>query len=195
MNYRPITDTWICARPKVPYYGAYPAGFLERARALLGVRYYEPVLHVCGGQAREYSALNRGVKPGIPLFGFGPFDMTLDAAGSADYIADVTEVDWVQQMQEHIARRAVPFAAILVDPPYTVEDADHYPPGRELFPSAKQLLADCLQLVPVWHRVGMLHYLWPRPPKTLDVRCVANISVDMGYDNRKRCYSVYERRS
>lgn len=37
MSYRPITDFWILARPKVKYYGAYPSGFLERARALVGV--------------------------------------------------------------------------------------------------------------------------------------------------------------
>ena len=35
MGYRPITDLWFLARPKVKYYGAYPNGFLERARALL----------------------------------------------------------------------------------------------------------------------------------------------------------------
>jgi hypothetical protein len=32
VSYRPITDVWILARPKVKYYGAYPNGFLERAR-------------------------------------------------------------------------------------------------------------------------------------------------------------------
>lgn len=42
MNYRPIGgDRWDLARPKLlgghKYYGAYPAGFLERARALMAV--------------------------------------------------------------------------------------------------------------------------------------------------------------
>lgn len=63
MSYRPITDVWILARPKVKYYGAYPNGFLERARALLGVSPFDPVLHVCGGSAREYPAKPRGFGP------------------------------------------------------------------------------------------------------------------------------------
>ena len=46
MSYRPITDVWILARSKVPYYGAYPAGFLHRARTLLGVDAVGAVLHV-----------------------------------------------------------------------------------------------------------------------------------------------------
>lgn len=197
MTYRPITDTWICARPKVPYYGAYPAGFLERARALLAVRHYEPVLHVCGGQAREYSALNRGVRPGVPLYGFGPFDLTLDAniALEPNYVADVTVPAWVENMEALLARRQVPIAAILADPPYTEDDADHYTTGRNLLPNPQQLLSDCLHLVGQWHRVGFLHYIWPRPPKDLEVKCIAKISVAMGYGNRDRCYSVWERRS
>lgn len=68
-NYRPITDLWFLGRPKVKYWGAYPNGFLERARALLGVTPHDAVLHVCGGKARDYPAKPRG---------FGPNDETLD---------------------------------------------------------------------------------------------------------------------
>jgi len=49
---------WILTRAKlkggVKYYGAYPGGFPERARALLGAIIDEPVLHVCGGVVRHY---------------------------------------------------------------------------------------------------------------------------------------------
>ena len=36
MSYRPITDVMILARSKTKYYGAFPAGFLSRARWELG---------------------------------------------------------------------------------------------------------------------------------------------------------------
>ncbi len=54
MSYRPITDVWILARAKLTgghkLYGAFPGGFGERARDLLGVHIDDPVLHVCGGR-------------------------------------------------------------------------------------------------------------------------------------------------
>ena len=72
MSYRPITDTWILARAKLTggkkYYGAYLGGFPERARALLGCKLTDPVLHVCGGMAKAYPYKR----------GFGPNDRTLD---------------------------------------------------------------------------------------------------------------------
>jgi hypothetical protein len=71
MSYRPITDVWILARPKLSegakYYGSYPAGFLSRARALLGVSMERPVLHVCAGLVRNY-----------PFSGLGRNDRTVD---------------------------------------------------------------------------------------------------------------------
>lgn len=71
MSYRPITDVWFLARAKLKggkkYYGAYLGGFPERARALLGCRLNDPVLHVCGGCARDYPYRR----------GFGPNDRTL----------------------------------------------------------------------------------------------------------------------
>jgi hypothetical protein len=67
MSFRPIADTWILARSKVNRYGAYPSGFLGRARALLGVGAQDEVLHVCGGRVRDY-----------PFSGFGINDETLD---------------------------------------------------------------------------------------------------------------------
>lgn len=171
MGYRPITDTWILARPKVRYHGAYPAGFLERARALLGVT-DEPVLHVCSGRVRDY-----------PYRGFGPNDKTLDLdpALAPDYLAD--------------AREPLPggFCAMLADPPYTDEDADHYVPTHHQLPSPGALLKNMLLAVRPGRRVGILHYVVPRPPKDM-ARFVAVCSVFCGFGNKMRAYSVFERR-
>lgn len=183
MSYRPITDVWILARPKVKYYGAYPNGFLERARALLGVTPLDPVLHVCGGMARQYPAKPRG---------FGPNDRTLD-------LDPTLQPDYVQAATEALPPYRVPgnpiafeWPALIADPPYTEDDAAHYAPGASAFPSANKILRNMLAVVRPGGRVGMLHYVLPQPPNE-GVRFVACIAVIAGYNNRMRVFSVFER--
>lgn len=177
MNYRPITDTWILARPKVKYYGAYPNGFLERARVLLGCSVSEPILHVCGGRSREY--------PGKR--GWGPNDLTLDLDLDLepDFRYDIREPlpgEWADK-----------FRAIIADPPYTEGDADHYAVGRGVFPSATQVLTNCLKGVSKGTKVGILHYVFAAPrPRELG-RLHALITVVTGYDNRLRAFTVFEK--
>jgi hypothetical protein len=174
MSYRPITDVWILARPKVAYHGAFPSGFLSRARELLGVSIFDPVLHVCAGRVRDY-----------PFRGFGPNDRTLDLDPlmAPDFCRD--------------AREALPvmvpdgWPALLVDRPYTREDASRYTPGPDVLPEPNALLRNCLASVRPGGRVGFLDYYLPRPPK--DARFVACVGVVVGYGNRMRCYSVFER--
>ena len=174
MNYRPITDMWILARPRVKYYGAYPNGFLERARALLGVTPFDAVLHVCGGKARDY--------PGKPR-GFGPNDETLDTD------ADLTP-DFLQGAEEAIPAPLNGWPALIADPPYTDADAAHY--TTKTLPRANLLLKNMLTAVRVGGRVGMLHYILPQPPRE-GVKFVACIGVITGYNNRIRVFSVFER--
>ena len=175
MSYRPITDTWILARAKLKggrkYYGAYPGGFPERARVLLGVNINQRVLHVCGGMARYYPYAG----------GFGPNDATLD-------LAEETDPDHFQD-----ARDAFPccFGAYLIDPPYTPDDADKYAPGAGKFPSANQLVKNAIDRLEPGGRVGILHYIWPSPPK--NSRSVAAVSVLVGFNNRVRLFSVFEK--
>lgn len=176
MSYRPITDVWLLARSRVNYYGAYPFGFLERARNLLGVSMHDAVLHVCSGKLRSY-----------PYRGLGPNDKLVDADAemSPDFVCDV--------------RKELPagnWAAILTDPPYSAEDAAHYRPGADIFPEPNHLLKLCLESVRPGGRVGMLHFFAPRPPKQINgypVKLTALVAVLNGYKNRIRCFSVYER--
>jgi hypothetical protein len=106
MSFRPITDVWILARSKVKYFGAYPAGFLSRARDLLAVGNEDQVLHICGGKVRDY-----------PFRGFGPNDVTMDLDRSLrpDIFADAANpLSYELAIAEHPLIQAV-----LADPPYT----------------------------------------------------------------------------
>lgn len=175
MSYRPISDVWLLTRCKyrggAKRYGGYPGGFLERARALLGVGINDPILHVCAGMVRDYPY--RG--------GYGPYDATLDLDPSC-------EPTFLQSCLDPLPRG---YRAILADPPYSAEDAAHYAPGAEAFPSAQSVLRRMLEAVEPGRRVGILHYAAPRPPK--ETRFVANIAVSTGFDNKMRAYAVYER--
>lgn len=202
MSYRPICDVWILARSKTKgpdgksYYGAYPSGFLSRARELLGVTIQDPMLHVCGGASRAY-----------PFRGFGANDYTVD-------LDPRLEPDFLQDVRHGLPSCPVTddrlWPASLADPPYTEADADHYAPGAGVFPSPNKLLRAQLETVRPGGRVGMIHYLWPRPPSVKEgkkrvtgfrdhlervcpVRLVACIGVVVGYGNRMRVYSVFER--
>lgn len=172
-KFRPICDSWILARAKLnngeKFYGAYPGGFLLRARALLGVRMDDPVLHVCGGKARFY-----------PYDGFGPNDRTLD-------LDPALEPDFLQD-----ARDPYPsgFKAVLADPPYSEEDARKYVPGAKAYPPPGLILKLGLQAVGPGGRVGILHYFPPSPPK--GAIFVALVSIYVGFNNRARCLSIFE---
>jgi hypothetical protein len=108
MSYRPICDFWLLTRAKLKngekYYGAYLGGFPERARILLGVSLYQPLLHVCGGKARFYPYRR----------GFGKFDQTLDIDSTLnpDFLIDATK-------EIPLQRSGNPWPGILIDPPYS----------------------------------------------------------------------------
>lgn len=184
MSYRPITDVWILARPKVKYYGAYPNGFLERALPMVGASEHDYVLHLCGGRAKDYPNKRLVAKA---------FTIDSDVLTNPDVVADLakpTPREWGALAECGPAGCGWP--AVLIDPPYT--DADHakYATGASVaLPSANALLRLGLKLVRPGGKVGVLHYVWPQPPKT--ARSIACIGVVCGFNNRMRCFSVFER--
>ena len=146
-------------------------GFPERARVLLGVSINDPILHICGGKARFYPYAG----------GFGPNDKTLD-------LDPAVEPDYLQD-----ARHPYPkgFKAILADPPYSPEDAQHYPPGAVCYPSPNLILNHALDALDKGQRCGIIHYSIPQPGKR--AKFVACVGVVSGFNNRIRCYSVFEK--
>lgn len=181
MSYRPITDVWFLARAKLKpkadgtknsYYGAYLGGFPERARALLGVTINDPVLHVCGGMAKFYPYSR----------GFGPNDKTLDLNAA-------TEPDYLQDARDPLPRG---FAAMLIDPPYSTQDAEHYSAagGPAVYPTPNELVRNALAALNSGQRVGIIHYLLPQAK---DARFIACVGVVCGFNNRIRVFSVFEK--
>lgn len=174
MTYRPICDMWLLARPKVKYYGAYPNGFLQRARVLIGCSDTDMVLHVCSGKVKDY-----------PNRGFGPNDMTvdIDASLNPDFVMDINKElpasNWKGGLWE----------GILIDPPYTQEDANNYTITD--LPNPNKLVKDCINIVEVGRKVGILHYICPSCPG--NAKFIACIGVLVGFNNRIRCFSVYEK--
>ena len=179
MSYRPITDVWILARSKTKYYGAFPAGFLHRARALLGVGPHDAVLHVCGGKVREY-----------PYRGFYPNDATVDLDPACDptFVMDVRHG---LPKRRGLGHEQHAWDAIMIDRPYTPQDADRYQPGAAALPELNPLLKLALESVPFGHRVGVLDYLWPHPGKL--GKEVAVVAVGTGRNARARWFTVFER--
>lgn len=176
-RYRPICDVWLLARSRTKYHGAFPLGFLHRARALLGVGLDDAVLHVCAGKVREY-----------PYAGLGPNDKTLDLDPA------------LQPDILHDARFPLPFRnameftywdGALVDRPYTASDAAQYAPGAAVLPDLNALLKNTLGVVGVGRRVGVLDYTWPQPPTW--AKEVAVVAVGTGRNNRARWFVVFER--
>lgn len=180
MSYRPITDIWFLARAKLKgdkkYYGAYLGGFPERARALLGCSILAPVLHACGGMAKHY-----------PYYrGFGPHDKTMD-------LNPVCEPDFLQDARDKwpLDSKQLYWSGILIDPPYSPQDADHYSPGAAKYPQPNALLKRAFEVLPVGGRVGIIHYILPKAPA--NSHFVAAVGVLCGFNNRIRIYSVFEK--
>lgn len=190
-NYRPICDIWMLARCKykngIKRYGGYLAGFPERARVLLGCNINDSILHACGGMAKEYPYRR----------GFGPNDKTmdLDPACNPDFLQDAREpFPWCPELtggpSPAIATQ-IPWSGILIDPPYSEEDAEHYSPGKPKYPSPSLLVKNALEVLSVGGRVGIIHYYPPKCPKSgMMVACIGVIS---GFNSRIRVYSVYEK--
>jgi hypothetical protein len=174
---------------KTTYYGAYLGGFPERARVLIGAPLDQPVLHVCGGMSRYY--------PYARGFGVSDKTMDLDPACAPDYLHDCRDEGWPNCITVPRWNEApdhtypIFWAGILIDPPYSEEDAKHYNPGADKYPSPSKLVTMAINTLMVGRKVGIIHYMLPRCPK--NAKFVACVGVVCGFNNRIRCFSVFER--
>lgn len=194
---RPITDLWLLARPKVKLYGAYPVGFLPRARPLVGATETDCVLHVCSGLVQQNDGRKVG---GIPLRGFGPNDLTMDIdlEVGPDFCVDVRELDRLQidpvgRIYGYPLPPDVGFSApraILIDRPYSKAHARHYRCGPDVLPDLKKLVTDSLRIVRPGGCVGVLDFIWPAMGKK-NAKNLAAVAVSTGEGSRVRLFTVW----
>jgi hypothetical protein len=142
----------------------------------------DPVLHVCGGMARLYPYAG----------GFGPNDATLDLDPQTrpDFLRDARDAPYPRMLDRATFNPAHAFKAVLADPPYSEEDAEHYAPGRGAYPRPGAIVANALSMLGPRRRVGIIHYLLPKPPR--GARFVAAVGIMCGFNNRIRVFSVFE---
>lgn len=99
-----VVGTWIMGndyRVKSEYYGGYPAGYLKRIKSLFPDK--QSVLHLFSGRVDT------------ELFPGKTVDINPEAG--ADYVDDAQTLKLVPLES---------FDLVLADPPYSVEDCDHY---------------------------------------------------------------------
>jgi hypothetical protein len=191
LSFRPFSENWMLARPKVKYFGAYPAGFLLRARDMLGVGVNDQVVHVCSGEVRNYRC-GPSCKGQTEqhYHGLGKWDFTvdLDPELKPDMVADIrTALTW-----RNIALMCPQVQAVLADPPYNEAFAAHYRVGAGVLPTPDSIVKNAIDILPIGGRVGILSMGWPRYPKT-KARQIAIDGVLVGNGNIGRWYAVYER--
>ena len=129
-----------------------------------------------------------------PYRGFGMNDMTLDLdpALQPDFLMDARERLPLRPFEcGDDLLRELPWNAVLIDRPYSRDDAAHYVPGADALPDANRLLKNALDVVEPGSRVGFLDYVWPHPGKLGHE--VAVIAVGTGRNNRARWFTVFER--
>lgn len=160
---------------KVKRYGGYLGGFPERARVAIGVPLNVPMLHACGGLARQYPYKR----------GFGIHDATadIDPKCKPDFVCDLEKAF---PLPTGTYNR---WPGILIDPPYSEEDAKNY--DHSAYPNPNKLVVNAMKVVPVGGKVGIIHYVVPRCPK--NAKFVFFAAVICGFGNRCRAFSVFER--
>lgn len=136
---------------------------------------------------------------GIPLRGFGSNDVTIDIdpETNPDFCLDVRELgSLVVERDGCVCGYPLPPdmgfkqpRAVLVDRPYSTDDAANYRCGADVLPNLEKLVADCLRIVMPGGMVGVLDYLWPRMRGS--ARNVAAVAVGTGEGNRARWFTVW----
>lgn len=116
-----IVGTWIMGnnyRVQTGYYGGYPHGYLKRVRALFPEK--ERALHVFSGR------VDQSAWPGDTV--------DLDPAAEPTYLDDAQSLEGIPLGGYDI---------VLADPPYSVEDAEHYQPTMVKRNKVMKALARC----------------------------------------------------
>lgn len=161
-----IVGTWIMGndyRVKSEYYGGYPAGYLRRVKALFPDK--QRVLHLFSGQV----------------------DKSVFNGNTVDINPDL-KPDWVDDAQTLKNVPLEAFDLVLADPPYSIEDAEHY--QTPMVKRNKVMAALGTRLTPGCHVVWLDQVL---PMYRKDQFCIdAVIGMVKSTNHRFRVVTVFK---
>ena len=161
-----IVGTWIMGNAYgVPsgYYGGYPHGYLKRIKAMFPDKHR--CLHVFSGR------VDQSAWPGDTV--------DLDPAAEPTYLDDAQTLETVPLERYDI---------VLADPPYSVEDAEHYKPTMV----KRNVVMRALARVNSGTHVVWLDQVLPMYRKS-DWRIVAVIGMVKSTNHRFRVITIFER--
>jgi hypothetical protein len=162
-----VVGTWIMGndyRVKSEYYGGYPAGYLKRVRALFPDK--KRVLHLFSGK--------------VDLSTFPGDTVDINPTFGPTYVDDAQTLSRVPLET---------YDLVLADPPYSVEDADHY----QTTMIKRNVVMRALQRLPLGAHVAWLDQVLPMYRKdAFDQEGV--IGMVKSTNHRFRVVTIFRRR-
>ena len=162
-----IVGTWIMGndyRVKSEYYGGYPAGYLKRVRALFPDK--SSILHLFSGK------VDLSIMPGHTV------DINADL--NPTYLDDAQKLENVPLEQ---------YDLVLADPPYSIEDCEHY--GTSMV--KRNAVMRALQRLSIGTHVVWLDQVLPMYRKD-HFALEATIGMWKSTNHRFRGVSIFRRR-
>jgi len=170
-----LYGTWVMGadyRVSSGYYGGYPATYLKRVSALFPDK--KKCLHLFAGVAdKEPFAINNPDCEQITL--------DINPSLNPDVVGDC------HNLAEHF--EAGTFDLILADPPYSVEDAQHY---QTTMIKRNTTLKECLKVLKVGGHLVWLDQVLPQYRK-VNLKPIAYIGMVKSTNHRFRVITIFER--
>ena len=162
-----VVGTWIMGndyRVKSTYYGGYPAGYLRRIKALFPDK--RKILHLFSGR--------------VDLETFPGATVDINAGLAPTYVDDAQTLLNVPLEQ---------FDLVLADPPYSVEDAEHY----QTTMVKRNVVMRALQRLPIGAHIVWLDQVLPMYRKDA-FELEAAIGMWKSTNHRFRGITIFQRR-
>jgi len=162
-----LYGTWVMGnnyRVKSSYYGGYPHGYLKRIKALFPDK--QNILHLFSGQV-DQSIMNGKT-----------IDINPDR--NADYIGNA------ECLSEFIFDK---FDLILADPPYSIEDCEHY---GTVMVKRNTVLKQCVKVLDDCGHIVWLDQVLPQYRKR-ELKTVGYIGMVKSTNHRFRIITIFEK--
>jgi len=162
-----LTGTWVMGnnyRVKSSYYGGYPYGYLKRIKALFPDK--KNILHLFSGQVDK------------EIFDGKTID--INPKNNPDIVGDA------HKLSEYFKEE---FDLILADPPYSIEDCDHY--GTSMV-KRNIILKECIKILKKGGHVVWLDQVLPMYRKN-ELKVIGYIGMVKSTNHRFRVITIFEK--